>query len=71
MTKTTVYLPDELRDAVRREARRRGSSDAEVIREAIAAAVGSGGVRPRAGLFDSGASIAEDLDRHLEGFGSR
>ena len=43
--KTTIYLPDELKAAVEREAKLRGSSEAEVIRGAIAAAV----TRPRPG----------------------
>jgi len=43
--KTTVYPPEDLKAAVEREARQRGSSKAEVIREAIDAAVS----RPRLG----------------------
>ena len=35
MEKTTVYLPDELKQAVKRAASRRGVSEAEVIRESI------------------------------------
>jgi Arc/MetJ-type ribon-helix-helix transcriptional regulator len=35
MEKTTVYLPDELKAAVRRTAQQRGVSEAEVIRESI------------------------------------
>ncbi len=48
-TKTTIYLPDELKAAVEREAKLRGSSEAEVIREAIAAAVTR--PRPKGGLY--------------------
>ena len=35
MDKTTIYLPTELRSAVKRAARRRGISEAEVIRDSI------------------------------------
>ena len=40
--KTTLYLPDDLKAAIEREARQRGVSEAHVIRQAIADAV----VRP-------------------------
>ena len=66
--KTTVYLSDELRKAVKREALLRGSSQSEVIRQAIATAV----VRPRphGGLIEAKpfAGCAEHL---LSGFGQR
>jgi hypothetical protein len=64
--KTTIYLPTDLKEAVEREARRRGSSEAEFIRQAIAAAVSR--PRPRPGLFevDPFAERTEDL---LTGFG--
>jgi predicted transcriptional regulator len=67
-TKTTVYLPAELKKAVERSARLHSISEAEVIRRAIAAAVES--PRPTAGLLDAEpfASRMEDL---LEGFGER
>ncbi len=70
MEKTTVYLPDDLRDAVKRVARQRGVPEAEVIRESIRAAVGADRPRPRGGLF-SGAPIADQADEHLAGFGER
>jgi Arc/MetJ-type ribon-helix-helix transcriptional regulator len=71
MDKTTVYLPAELKAAIRRAARRRGVSEAEVIRDSIQAAVGSERPRPRGGLFASGAPIAREADAHLAGFGER
>lgn len=71
MEKTTVYLPDDLRDAVKRAARARGVSEAEVIREALRAAVGADRPRPRGGLFRSGDPIAERVDELLAGFGER
>lgn len=68
MQKTTVYLPDELKSAVASEAQRRGSSEAEVIRQAIANAVQR--PRPRAGIV-SGEPFAAEADEHLGGFGER
>ena len=50
MQKTTVYLPDDLKAAVEREAQRRSSSEAEVIRDAIRAAVSRPPVVP--GIID-------------------
>ncbi len=69
MEKTTLYLPTELKAAVERQARVRGIAEAQVIREAIAAAV----VRPapRAGLIESPEPIAAHADELMEGFGSR
>lgn len=66
--KTTVYLPEELKAAVEREAQRRGSSEAEVIRQAIAEAVGR--PRPSPGII-GGEPIAERVDELLAGFGER
>lgn len=67
--KTTVYLSDELKAALEREAKRTGESEAEVIRRAIAAAVER--PRPRPGIL-SGEPIAHRVDEILaEGFGER
>ena len=71
MDKTTIYLPAELKLAIRRVARRRGVSEAEVIRSSIRTAVGKERPRPRGGLFASGAPIAREADEHLPGFGER
>jgi predicted transcriptional regulator len=68
VARTTVYLPEELKSAVEREARQRGTSEAEVIRQAIAAAVTA--PRPRAGFLD-GEPLAERVDELLGGFGER
>ncbi len=65
--KTTVYLPDELKEAVERSARQRGTSEAEFIRSAIVTAVSR--PRPRAGFLESG-PIADRVDELLEGFGA-
>ena len=71
MDKTTVYLPAELKTALRRSALRRGVSEAEVIRDAIRQAVGDERPAPRGGLFASGKPIARSADEHLRGFGDR
>lgn len=66
--KTTIYLPDALKTAVEQEARRRGSSEAEVIRQAIATAVTA--PRPSAGFLDA-EPFAARTDELLAGFGDR
>lgn len=66
--KTTIYLPDELKRAVEREARRRGSSEAEVIRTAVADALVV--PSPAAGFLD-GEPFAAHADELLAGFGDR
>ncbi|HZD22353.1 MAG TPA: CopG family transcriptional regulator [Acidimicrobiia bacterium] len=65
--KTTVYLPDGLKKAVEREARQRGLSEAEVIRQAISALVER--PRPQSGIID-GEPIAARSEELLSGFGS-
>ena len=71
MDKTTVYLPVELKTALRRVARERGVSEAEVIRESIRRAVSGEPQRPRPGLFAGSEPVARDADAHLHGFGQR
>lgn len=66
--KTTIYLPDDLKAAIERTAVRRGCSEAEVIRQAVAAAVDR--PEPIAGFLD-GDAIADRVDELLDGFGSR
>ena len=66
--KTTIYLPENLKRAVAREARRRNCSEAQVIRQAVAEAVRR--PRPRAGIID-GELFGSDVDDSLEGFGER
>jgi plasmid stability protein len=64
--KTTVYLPDDLKRALEVEAAASGRSEAEIIREAIAARVGS--ARPASGFLE-GEPIAEHVEVLLAGFG--
>lgn len=73
MEKTTVYLPHNLKRALRRAARASGRSEAELIREGIGLVTGSHRVaEPRLPLFDSGQSdLAERADEGLAGFGER
>jgi predicted transcriptional regulator len=66
--KTTVYLPDDMKLALEREAQRRGCSEAQIIREALANAVRR--PRPNAGLFE-GESLSDRVDELLVGFGQR
>lgn len=71
MEKTSVYLPTDLKLALRRAARRRRMSEAALIRESIRHAVLDDRQAPRGGLFESGAPIARQADEHLRGFGDR
>jgi len=72
MKRTTVYLTDDLRSAVKRVARSEGVSEASVIRDAIAGYTAARArPRPRLGIFDSGKPwLSEDTEAALEGFGS-
>lgn len=71
MTKTTLYLPDDLRAAVKRAAVLRGVSEAEVIRQSIRDAVSDARPRPQGALYSSGRPIARRADELLAGFGQR
>lgn len=73
MTKTTVYLPLELKRALARVARRRGCSEAELLREAVSLITREAEApAPRLPLFRAaGPSIARDIDLALDGFGER
>ena len=66
--KTTIYLPEELKSSIEREASRRGCSEAQVIRDAITAAVAR--PAPTAGFLD-GAPFAAESEELLAGFGDR
>lgn len=71
MEKTTIYLPDDLKAAVKRVARQRGVPEAEVIRESIRVAVGGTRPRPRGGLYSGTEPIARRAHELLAGFGDR
>lgn len=66
--KTTVYLPDDLKVAIEREAERLGVPEAEVIRSTLAQ--GLKRPVPNSGLF-SAAPFAERSEDLLAGFGER
>jgi plasmid stability protein len=72
MIRTTVYLSDELKEALKRTAAAQGRSEAEVVRSAVAAATAEHVYPPpRVPLFESGDStLAERIDEALAaGFG--
>jgi hypothetical protein len=73
MEKTTVYLTDQLKDALRRTARATGRSEAELIREGMGLVTGAHRIsEPRLPLFESGQpNLAESVDEALHGFGER
>ena len=71
MRKTTVYLPDELKQALARTAESRGCSEAELIRDALREFTSSAAPpRPRLPLCRSGKpNLAERVGDALAGFG--
>lgn len=73
MVKTTLYLPDELKAEIERVAAELGTSEANLVREAIAERVQRAArPRPRAPLFTEGLgdpSVASRAEELLEGFG--
>jgi hypothetical protein len=72
MVRMTVYLPDELKNALERTAAARGLSEAEVIRSALASATAETAYpAPQVPLFKSGHPLlAERVDDELAaGFG--
>ena len=73
MTKTTVYLPPELKLALKRVAAQRRCSEAELLREAVSRLTGEAEAPvPKLPLFrSSGPSVSEHVDGALEGFGVR
>ena len=69
MNKTTVYLPETLKQGVERLARQRSCSEAEVIRQAIQDAISR--PKPRPGIIPGDSSWAERVDDYMGGFGER
>lgn len=67
-TKTTLYLPQQLKRRIEDEATRKGLSEAEVIRRVLDA--GLEWPRPRGGLF-SAEPIGDRMDEAMKGFGER
>jgi Ribbon-helix-helix protein, copG family len=72
MKRTTIYLPDDLKVALARTAAATGTSEAEIVRGAVAAATAEHTYpSPKLPLFASGdQTLAERVDEALaEGFG--
>ena len=69
MEKTTVYLPADLKMALKDAASRRGIAEAEIIRESIRAAIATARPRPTAAILDDTEPMAERVDELLAGFG--
>lgn len=72
MTKTTVYLPDDLKQALERLAAETGRSEADLIREAVGTLTAAAArPRPRGGIISGGGDrLSERVDEVLaEGFG--
>jgi hypothetical protein len=70
MHKTTIYLPNDLRERVRNAAIAAGTSDVAVIRDAIDRMVPAMPRRPRIGLYASEDPISDRVDELLaDGFG--
>lgn len=68
-----MYLPEDLKRALRRAARASGRSEAELIREGVGLVTGSHRIaEPKLPLFESGQSdLAERADEALATFGER
>ncbi|HEY3017672.1 MAG TPA: ribbon-helix-helix protein, CopG family [Gaiellaceae bacterium] len=73
MRKTTVYLPDDLKQALARTARATRRTEADLIREGVRRVTGDDvAPDPILPLFASGdPTLSEDVDGALEGFGER
>jgi hypothetical protein len=73
MRKTTVYLPEELKEQLQRTAADTGCSEADLIREGVRLAVARATPPAlRVGVFGSGrAAASEKVDDLLASFGRR
>jgi hypothetical protein len=71
MEKTTVYLSDRQKQALKRAAKATGRTEADLIREGIDTVTAAHRMaEPRMPLFDSGTrDLAVRADELLEGFG--
>ena len=69
MKRTTVYLPDELKARLEAEAKRRGTTEAQIVREAVDKETRR--PRPRGGIISGGELDARDIDSTdtFKGFG--
>lgn len=66
MKRTTVKLPDSLDARLRHEAERRGTTIAEISREALEAYLGGPSARRRLGAAAAGRSGSSDVSERIE-----
>lgn len=71
MKRTTITWPEDVAEAAEREAKRRGTSVSEVVREAVAKTLGCEPKKPRTlafiGSFEGRSGFsAENLDEELD-----
>lgn len=73
MVRTTIYLPEELKQALEAKARREGRTEADIIRDSLERTLRPSTNRPWAALFNSGhRDTSERVDEILaEGFGKQ
>lgn len=66
VVKTTVYLPDDVKAALGREAARTNTSEADLIRTAVARLLGvDARPRPRFGRYEGVPLTVEEMDDAL------
>jgi hypothetical protein len=68
MKRTTIMLPDELDARIRREAKRRGVSIADIAREAIEQHVPAPPSSGRLSFFDIGEGEPDDVSERVDEF---
>lgn len=66
MKRTTIKIPDALDAQLRHEARRRGTTIAEISREALEAYFGGPSTRRRLGAAGAGRSGRSDVSERIE-----
>jgi predicted transcriptional regulator len=66
MKRTTVKIPDALDARLRHEAERRGTTIAEISREALEAYLGGPSTRRRLGAASAGHSGRSDVSERIE-----
>jgi len=66
MKRTTVKLPDALDARLRHEAKRRGTTIADINREALEAYLGAPSSRRRLGAAGAGRSGSSDVSERIE-----
>ena len=68
--RTTIYLPEDLKNSLARAAHEAGRTEADLIREGVERLLQSRHAEPKLPLFSSGKpNLAENVDELLTGFG--